>query len=203
MLKIVTAIGVITLALFVVLSFFNSTKADKKLAALGEDIRIHTEQISLLTKENKELTNANTKLIADIGELRKETAENTLAINKGFKEGKELAENRPEYPDECIPVVNYMKAEIDKWMENFSLAIKDRDTWVGIAGKFELAYNNQSQIISNMQLSTDMIVSDSLKKDEIIKDLKKQITLSKVQKTLLGGGMVAVLVTAIVFGIFK
>ena len=201
--NLVVTVGILVLAVFVVLSFFNTNKANEKIAALDVSIREHGKQIKAMTEENKVWAEENRILVEKIEKLKQETKENSVAITKGVAEAQRLANNRPPAPVECKEIIEYMQKEIDAYVENFGLAIRDRDTWKTIARDFDLAYQNQVKVTVNLQTAVNMISQDSVLKDEIIKDLKKDLAIRKIRGSLIAGGMVAVIVAAVIFGMFK
>ena len=201
--NLVVVIGVLVLAVFVVLSFFNTSKANEKIAALDVSIREHGKQIKAMTEENKAWAEENRVLVEKIEKLKQETKENSVAITKGVAEAQRLANNRPPAPVECKEIIEYMQKEIDAYVYNFSLAIRDRDTWKTIAQDFDLAYQNQVKVTVNLQTAVNLINQDSILKDEIIKDLKKDLAIRKIKGSLIAGGMVAVIVAAVIFGMLK
>jgi len=201
--NVVLSAGIVVLAVFVILSFFETSRVKEKLALLNASIEAHSARINTLTEENKAWAKENESLVKEISGLKEESEAHSAAIARGMKEAKELADNRPPAPVECKEIVEYMQKEIDAYVENFSLAIRDRDTWKTIAGDFDLAYQNQVKITVNLQTTIDLVSSDSRLKDEIIKDLQKDLKISKVKGNLFAGGMVAIVVAAVIFGMFK
>jgi septal ring factor EnvC (AmiA/AmiB activator) len=199
----VAVVGVVTLAVFVILSFLNMGKTNQKIAELNQSIKEHTKIIEQLSSENHALNETNDALVEKIEGLKKETESNSAAIEQGVKDAKELANNRPPAPVECKEIIEYMQKEIDAYVENFSLAIRDRDTWKQIASDFDLAYQNQKKITINLQTTIDLISSDSLLKDEVIKSLKKDLTINKLKGGVIAGGMVAILIGMMIYGMLK
>jgi septal ring factor EnvC (AmiA/AmiB activator) len=199
----VAVVGVVTLAVFVILSFLNMGKTNQKIAELNQSIKEHTKIIEQLSSENHALNETNDALVDKIEGLKKETESNSAAIEQGVKDAKELANNRPPAPVECKEIIEYMQKEIDAYVENFSLAIRDRDTWKQIASDFDLAYQNQKKITINLQTTIDLISSDSLLKDEVIKSLKKDLTINKLKGGVIAGGMVAILIGLMIYGMLK
>lgn len=201
--NVVLSAGIVVLAVFVILSFFETSRAKEKLALLNASIEAHTAQIKILTAENKAWADENEGLIQEISSLKEESKSHSVAIKNGIAEAKRLAENRPPAPEECKEIVEYMQKEIDIITENFSLAIKDRDGWKIVSEKFDLAYQNQIKITVNLQTTIDLISSDSLLKDGIIHDLRNDLKISKAKGYVAIGGIAAVVVAAVIFGLFK
>ena len=201
--NVVVVICLVTIVLSAVVSFFNTNQAKEQIAALNESVKINTAQIKVLNIENQKLTESNQVLITSNKQLTDQTRANSLAIKQGVEDAKILAANRPTYPEECKPVVEYMQKEINAYVYNFSLAIKDRDTWKQLSDNWNLAYNNQVKITINTQTAMGLVVSDSVKKDEIIKNLNKKLTVNKIQRWALSGGIAAILATVVVWTMVK
>lgn len=199
----VIVVSLVVLAGFSVMSFFNTNNAKEKIAELNLSVQKHSQEIRVLNETNRALTEENKGLIERINKLREDTQANSIAIEDGVAAAKELAANRPEAPEECAQIIEHMGQEIEQWKENFSLAIKDRDTWKSIAGDFNLAYENQVAISVNLQKTIDMVSADSTLKDAIIKDLQKDLKVSNIKGKIAIGGVVAVVVGAVIFGLLK
>lgn len=199
----VISVGILVLAIFVVLSWFNTSTAKEKIAELNANVRLHTEIINELNITNSKLVEENQELKTEITGLKEETKKNAAAITEGTRRSEELALTRPLAPRECDEIVEYMSKEIEQWKANFSLAIKDRDDWKGIASRFELAYNNQITITLNLQKTIDLITEDTKLKDEIIQELRKDLKLKKLGINVIGGGMIVAVIAVVIFGMLK
>ena len=201
--KIVFILGIGTLSLYAILSLFGSSKVDSKIAVLDESIKLHDEQLQTMKAERELLNKENEALLQKIDDLKNATNKNAVAIKDGVEEAKKLAANRPPVLEECKEIVGYMQKEIDAYVKNFSIAIKDRDDWKEIAGNFSLALENQVKVSAGLQVSLDLVQSDSLLKNEIIKDLKRQSALRKLTANVLVGSTIAITIAVVIFGFFR
>jgi len=211
------AIGILAILIFATLSLLNTNAANEKLAILNVNLMEHGKQIQAMTAENQAMAvqngawaNENRSLADQIAALKTEAKDNATALQVGLEEAKKLADARPPAPVECKEIITYMQKEIDAYVANFSLAIRDRDTWKAIAGDFDLAYQNQVKIstnlqatVLNLQTTVDLISSDSAMKSEIIKDLQKEIKINQFKSHLFVGGMVAIVIGVTILGVMK
>jgi len=199
----IIVVGIITAVGLGLISMFNARDTKTQLALLNDSMQRTEQRVKIIQEENKAWEKENEGLKEDITELRKEAKANSLEIKKGVEYSKKLTADRPPILEECREIVGYIQKEIDAYVANFSLAIRDRDTWIQVSDKWNLAYDNQVKISINLTSAMSLIVSDSLKKDEAIKSLNKNLKLSRAKNYLIGGGMVAIVIVAVIWGMFK
>jgi hypothetical protein len=192
------AIGIILIIIVLALAFGGGSAVYKKIGALEESERNTAQQVVALTESNQLLQKQNIELLRDNAEIKATSEKTNAELRAGMESLKKQAEARPAFPPECTEIVNYMQGEIDNWAKQFSLAIKDRDDWKQSSSNFELAYNNQVIITTNVQNMRDLEFKDSLKKTEIIKDLQHKLNFNKYEKI---GGIV--LFTLVVISLVK
>jgi len=200
---IVVVIAFSTLIFGQVSSCGNTAKLNQQIGALKESVQNTTTEVKRLAAINAEVQEQNRVILQENAALKETSVATNVAMKEGLARIKQLQATRPDAPAECAPIVAAMQAEIDEWSSQFTLAIRDRDTWQAIAKNFNLAYNNQVTITNNMQVSMDMINNDSMLKDDVIKGLQKQLALSQVSKKLLGGGVLAILATVVIVSLIK
>ena len=201
--NVVATVAIVALLTTSALSLLFSRKSSEKIAVLNESVRQHTIEIHRLSEVNNVLADENRALAVEINQLKATSEATAKEIKEGVQKSTDLARERPPAPEECEEIVNYMQREIDIWKDNFSLAIKDRDTWKTIAEDFDLAYQNQVAITLNLQKAMDMLSTDSLLKDDIIKELRKELKVNNLTKNIFAGSIMGLLAIVVLLGFLK
>ena len=179
-------IGLIGLLIFGGLRYCSNDKAlNQRIGAMQESVLRTTAEVTKLQIINAEIKEQNKKILQVNAILKEESIATNVAMKEGLVRIKQLQANRPEAPPECQPIIIAMQVEIDEWKNQFNLAITDRDNWQQQANNFEMAYKNEVTVSTNLQISYDLVLSDSFKKSEIIKDLQKSFSFKSLESTAL------------------
>jgi hypothetical protein len=156
-------------------------RLQNKIDRLNEDVNILKANNDVLINENKNITKENEKLLAENKKKDEVIKIQEWDIDLGKQEIKRLRSLRPPVLDECKPLAEAMQKEIDAWVNQFNLAIGNRDEWKAKSNNFELVCKNQVKIIENQDkiiINKDSIILD---KDKIISAKDKQLALKKLE----------------------
>jgi len=171
-------------------------KLNQKLGELREAMKIYSAQVEIMGRKISEFQEQNEEILRRNKKLTEKISELEEKLSAGQKKIEELEKTRPEYPEECKPIVEHLTGEIEAWKSQFSLAIADRDAWKEKALNFSLAQQNSEKIIEFQKNQIGILSVEILKQNEIIEEMKRQARISSIKgktfqaATIVAGGII-------------